>query len=279
MTTDDPNATAGGLWDSHAVRWDLIGPPLRPAAEDLATVAGVVSSLASEHSERGLDVLMLGVAPEYARFPWPPGTNLVAREKSAAMVRHVWPGSTAETARVVLGNWLERPAEHEEFDLVLGDGVLSMLSFPNAYEDFCTIMRSMTRPGGRWVVRMYARPDVPEESERVLNEAREGRLVNINEFKLRLCMSMCTAENDYEIGVAEVWQVWDQARRRHSALANGWSPERTATIDNYRDMPVRYSFPTRELALETVRPFVEVQQVCFPTYDFGGSCPTVILRP
>src|SRR5436190_2099932 len=71
-----------GHWKDHAVNWDLIGPPLRPAPEDLAVIAEAVSRLTDEVPHRDLKVLILGVTQEYARFPWPKGTNLVAWERN-----------------------------------------------------------------------------------------------------------------------------------------------------------------------------------------------------
>src|SRR6266705_2840542 len=121
----------GSHWNAHAVRWESIGPPLRPSPEDVMVVADAVSQLVNENSHRALKLLMLGVTPEYARFPWPPNSTLVAWERSESMIRHVWPGSTAESKRVIQGDWLHPPEAFGEFDFVLGDGVLTQLSFPD----------------------------------------------------------------------------------------------------------------------------------------------------
>ena len=57
------------------------------------------------------------------------------------MIRHVWPGSMAATERVVQGDWLDPDASLGPFDLLLGDGVLSVLDYPGEYERFCRTMR------------------------------------------------------------------------------------------------------------------------------------------
>src|SRR5262245_14713914 len=169
------NQSDGGHWQKHAIRWDLIGPPLRPSPEDLAVVATIMPDLLSQVGNRGLDALILGVTPEYARFPWPPKSNLTAVDCCAAMIRQVWPGSTAATERVLQGDWLEPDASLGPFDLVLGDGSLSQLSYPGDYERFGQTMRGWTRPGGRWALRLFVRPGQPEDPERLLADVRWGR--------------------------------------------------------------------------------------------------------
>ena len=81
MTISSAIRSEEGHWKNHAIRWDLIGPPLRPTPDELDVVAGIVSELTSRLGDRGLDALVLGVTLEYARFPWPPGSNLTALER------------------------------------------------------------------------------------------------------------------------------------------------------------------------------------------------------
>jgi hypothetical protein len=267
-----------GHWKNHAIRWDLIGPPLRPSPDELDVVAAIVSELMLRVGNRGLDALILGVTVEYARFPWPPGSNLTALERSESMIRHVWPGSMAATERVLQGDWLAPDASLGPFDLLLGDGVLSMLAYPGDYERFCRAIRGMTRVGGRWVLRLYTRPAEPEDPERLLDDLRAGRLTNINEFKLRLGMVLCDAGRADDVGVSEMWQFWDDARRRDPALRDCWSTELQTTIENYRDGIARYSFPHLCPVLDLLRGYATIREVRFPGYRLGDRCPTVILE-
>ena len=268
-----------GHWKDHAVHWDLIAPPLRPRAEDLAILSEAVSRLADEVPHRGPNVLILGVTQEYARFPWPKGTSLTAWERNESMIRHVWPGSRAETERVVQRDWLEPHDCEEKFDLVLGDGVLSQLAFPEQYLALVPVLESVTRPGGRWLLRLYARPTPCESLEHVLQEADSGRQTNINEFKLHLFMAFCGLQDLDEVAVADAWVVWDEARRTRPALRERWAPESRATIESYRDSPIRYSFPTVDAVVETFRPSAIVRAISYPGYPLGGSCPTLVLEP
>jgi hypothetical protein len=278
MTNSSTIPSGEGHWKSHAIRWDLIGPPLRPSPDELDVVAAVVSELRSQVGDRGLDALILGVTVEYARFPWPPRSNLTALERSESMIRHVWPGSTAATERALRGDWLAPEASLGPFDLLLGDGVLSMLAYPGDYERFGRTMRGLTRAGGRWVLRLYARPVEPEEPEGLLDDLREGRLTNINEFKLRLGMLLCDAGRADDVGVSEMWRFWDEARRRDPSLRDRWSTELQSTIENYRDGVARYSFPRLDPVLDLLRRYATIRGVRFPGYRLGDCCPTVILE-
>lgn len=265
-------------WNRHAVLWDLFGPPLRPSPDDLDVVARVVTQLSRESPVRGLRVLVLGVTREYARFPWPRGSTLVAWERSESMIRHVWPGSTAETERVIQRNWLDPTESRGEFDLVLGDGVLVQLSFPDECEELCRTLRAVLRPGGQCILRLFARPETPEEPDQVFADAQEGRLTNINEFKLRLGMALCAANGAHQVAVADIWKVWDQSARRDSRLRNRWSADQKKTIESYRESIVSYSFPPLDLVLDVARRFLKVRDVCFPGYPFARGCPTLVLE-
>jgi len=278
MTNRSTIQSEEGHWKSHAIRWDLIGPPLRPSPDELAVVAAIVSELMAQVGNRGLDALILGVTPEYARFPWPPKSNLIALDRCESMIRHVWTGSMAESERVLQGDWLALDTSLGPFDLVLGDGVLSQLAYPVDYERFCHTMRGVTRPGGRWALRLFARTGEPEAPERVLDDLRAGRLTNINEFKLRLGMALCDAGDADDVGVSEMWRFWHEACRRDASLRNCWSTELQSTIENYREGTARYSFPHLEPVLDVLRRSATIREVEFPSYGLRDRCPMVILE-
>ncbi len=194
------------------------------------------------------------------------------------MIRHVWPGSMAATERVVQGDWLDPDASLGPFDLLLGDGVLSVLDYPGEYERFCRTMRRMTRPGGRWACAVYARTGEPEDPQSVLDDLREGRLANINEFKLRLGMALCDARHADDVAVSEMWRFWDDVRRRDPSLGDCWSTDLQSTIENYRDGIAKYSFPRLDRVLDLLRRYATIREIRYPGYRLGECCPMVILE-
>jgi hypothetical protein len=278
MTNPTGSDSEEGHWKSHAIRWDLIGPPLRPSPDEMAVVAAIVSELTLQVGNRGIDALILGVTPEFAGFAWPPKSKLIALDRSESMIRHVWPGSMAASERVLEGDWLAPDASLGPFDLVLGDGVFSQLAYPVDYERLCQAMREVTRPGGLWALRLFARPDEPEDPERLLGDLRAGRLTNINEFKLRLGMALCDAGHADDVGVREMWQFWDEARRTDPSLRDCWSTELQGTIENYREGTARYSFPRLDPVLDLLRRTATIREVRYPGYRLGDCCPMVILE-
>jgi hypothetical protein len=136
----------------------------------------------------------------------------------------------------------------------------------------------MTRAGGRWALRVYARPGEPEDPDRLLDDLREGRLTNINEFKLRLGMALCDASHADDVGVSEMWRFWDDACRRDPSLRDCWSIELQSTIENYRDGTARYSFPRLDPVLDLLRRYATIRKVQFPGYRLGDCCPMVIME-
>ena len=154
-----------------------------------------------------------------------------------------------------------------------------MLAYPGDYSMLCRTMCSMTRPGGRWVLRLFARGHVPEDPENVLDDVREGRLTNINEFKLRLGMALCDANQADDVAVSEMWQFWDSSRRRVPELQCRWPSELQSTIENYREGMARYAFPRLGFVLDLLREYATIRAVRFPGYPLGGCCPMVVLEP
>jgi hypothetical protein len=179
---------------------------------------------------------------------------------------------------VIHGDWLDADASHGSFDLVLGDGVLSQLSYPGDYERFCQRMRRMTRPGGRWTLRLFARSEFVEEPEKLLEEILDGRLTNINEFKLRMLMALCDAEDKDNVGVVELWRFWDRACRQTPELRNRWSSQLLVTIESYREAAQKYSFPRLNQVLDLLRKHGTIRRLRFPNYPLGQCCPMVVLE-
>ena len=77
-------------WAAIARQWKQLGPPLRPVAQDIGFYWNAAEKWVRE---RGAPrVLLLGVTPELYHLPWPKGTDLLAVDRSQAMIETVWPG-------------------------------------------------------------------------------------------------------------------------------------------------------------------------------------------
>ena len=90
----DENGRLVEPWAALAASWGRLASPLRPCPEDLQRLkAAWVTTLPEGIPGRCVDVLMLGVTPELALFPWAEKTRLHAIDSSGEMIRSVWPRS------------------------------------------------------------------------------------------------------------------------------------------------------------------------------------------
>lgn len=255
-------------WPRHAQQWDLIGPPLRPVAEDLAQVAQVA------HGGR---TLILGVTPELARMTWPAGTSLLALDHSLPMIRAVWPRPLRSVA--VQGNWCRMPLRSGSIALAAGDGCYSMFAFPDGYRAFSGELRRVLAPEGRLVIRVFASPAIPEDVAAVERDLWSGQIGNFHVFKWRLAMALQRTAAE---GVC-----LDDLHRAFSALCPspaalteklGWSAASVGTIEAYRGSATRYTFPSlNELRAALAADFRE-RSCHVPAYELGERCPTLVLE-
>jgi hypothetical protein len=80
--------------------------------------------------------------------------------------------------------------------------------------------------------------------------------------------------------LADVWDAFHAAEDDLDSLALrcGWPLEAVRTMEAYRGVPARYSFPAlpelRELFLDAG---FSLADVFHPTYELGDRCPTLLL--
>jgi hypothetical protein len=114
----------------------------------------------------------------------------------------------------------------------------------------------------------------------VVDDLMHGHIGNFHVFKWRLAMAL---HGSLEEGVrlADIWDTWRAVVPEPEALTArlGWSREIMSTIDNYRDVKSRYTFPTlTEVRAAMSAAFIEVESF-FPRYELGDRCPTLVFLP
>src|SRR5690606_18359058 len=125
-----------------------LAPPLRPSSDDVAAYTEAL---------RGLDApaphaLILGVTPELYRLPWRDGTTLLAVDSTQAMIDAVWPGDPAVAFRA---SWTSLPLPDASQHIVVCDGGLAMLRYPDQQRALATELRRVIAPDGLFVLRLY----------------------------------------------------------------------------------------------------------------------------
>jgi SAM-dependent methyltransferase len=268
-------------WNHHARQWQHVGPPLRPAREDVALFETLATESLRGRAGLAGDVrsraVLLGVTPELASMRWPAGTRLTSVDRCAAMIETWWPADRVPPgAEVVCGEWRQIPADDRSVDLVVGDGCYTLLNSPEGYEAVTREIHRILRPGGRLVMRYFARPERPESTSAVFADLLRGRVGNFHVLKWRLAMSL-HGTLDKGVCVADVWDAWNDRVPDPAKLARDlrWPREAVATIDAYRGVPTRYTFPTLpEIRASLADRFVE-ESIHFPAYELGDRCPTI----
>lgn len=261
-------------WPAMARAWDQSGAPLRPSAQDVAAY----HRRAKEWMDvrRGAPrVLLLGVTPEIYNLPWPDGRDLLAVDRTPAMIAHVWVGKPEE---VLQASWLALPLPPASRDIALCDGGLHLLDHPAGQRKLVERLHEVLAPGGRCIFRLFTPPTEKESTRAVLDDLLAGRVANLNILKLRLGMAL---QDSVEGGVA-VKKVWNTLRALDpdwETLARrlGWPLEHLAAIDVYRESEACYYFMSVDQVTELFCGEGRFVSLGFdvPNYDLGERCPVI----
>jgi SAM-dependent methyltransferase len=270
-----------GVWNHHAEQWRLLGSPLRPNGDDIRVFERWALCACARSAGGPHLAVLLGVTPECACMRWPDGTELTAVDRSPEMVRAVWPAeAVAVPARVVLGDWQSLPLSSASVDIVLGDGCFTTLDSPERYRTVAREVRRILRPGAAFLQRFFVRPEWRESLTGVFSDLRARRIRSFHSAKWRVAMAL---QERFEDGVrlGDIWETFHEAQLDASALEKelDWAPGTVATIDAYRGLDTRYTFPTlEEVRKELSADFSEID-CSVPSYELGERCPRLRLSP
>ncbi len=266
-------------WNKHAQQWQWIASPLRPAPEDIQLLKAALRRWHAAISRPSLQAVLLGVTPEIALMEWPRGTRLVAIDRSKAMIRAIWPGAQLGHA-ALCAEWSNLPLPPASEDIVVGDGCFSTLVTRDEYRAAVRAVRRILRGGGIFLMRFFIRPDVAEPVDRVFDDLLNARIGNFHAFKWRLAMAL-HGSLDEGVRLADIWDAWHSAVAEPAELAArlNWPLPAVLTIDAYRGVATRYTFPTLTEARAAMNDAFEETACRFPHYELGERCPTLALRP
>jgi SAM-dependent methyltransferase len=266
-------------WSDAAYHWRHYGSPLRPCAADVRVMEALVRRAHAGHRGRGLRVLLLGVTPEIAQMAWPEGTQLLAVDRSPAMIEHVWPGDVAGRRKVVCGDWFDLANEANRFDVVIGDGTFSILGFPRQYRELAAVALRVLASGGVLIARYFLQAARREAPHAVIDDLVAHRIASFDAFKLRLAMAMQErAEEGVRMG--DVFAAWSAARIDCAALLakTGWVTEVVETIRPWEGKDARLSFPRAAEMDAVLDEYFEREQEHRLDYELGERCPIASFR-
>ncbi len=265
----------GDHWAEIARQWRQAGPPLRPSMQDMGFCADAIRGW---HRQYGAPrVLLLGVTPDIYGLSWPKGTEILAVDRSQAMIDIVWKGPSES---VLCADWLDIRLPDGSRDIALCDGGLHLLSYPREQRQLVRVLRRVLAEKGLCLFRLFI-PQQKESPDEVLKDLLEGRIVNLNILKLRLAMSL---QENAEKGV-ELRKIW---RAVHGvadlpALAEriGWPIEHMSAINVYRDSAARYHFVDVDQVIDLFcggSGGFTLRSIHIPSYELGERCPTIVLQ-
>ncbi len=257
-----------------AAKWSDVGPPLRPSPDDTSVVQRAVSQLGA-----GAHAVVLGLTPEIVGCDWPADVTLSAFDHSPAMMAALWPPEKGPAnARAVLGDWCAMPVPSGSIDLVAGDGCYVLLNYPDGYAALTREVRRVLRPGGRYVIRVFLRPDRAETIAEVTHALADGAIGSVHALKLRLLAAVHGASGNGS-RLDDVWRAWSaMASRLPASLAGarGWSRSEIVGVESYRDMEARYYLPTLAELRGTLRSeFAEID-CAWGRHELADRCPTFV---
>lgn len=250
-------------WEMNPRHWSRIEPPLRPDAEVTRTFQRLAGGPAAR-------VLLLGVTSELANA----FESVQAIDKSGNMISKVWPGDSA-SKQALQGNWLEMPVPDQPFDAVIGDGCLSNLDYPHDVREVLQRALHCLRPGGKFVSRLFERPDAPQSREALLATGSAPASINFHAFKWQLAMHL-SGVTQATVPVPEILALFNELFPDRAALAarTGWPRELIDLVDVYRDSEVRFTFMTRREILAVLPPGItDLRFDDCSDYDLAECCP------
>ena len=264
------------IWNKHSLRWQRIGPPLRPCGQDIDVLQRLVAEKCAAIGCAAPRALLLGVTPEIVLMRWPPETRLLALDCHPGMIKNVWPDNRTVGAVAACGNWTRMPVADDACDVGVSDCCFTSLPHPEGYAALTRELRRVLGRNGVFAMRAFVRPEVPEPVGTVLDDLRAGRIGNFHVFKWRLAMAL---HGDLATGVrlADIWNAWHNAVPEPAALADkmNWPIETVRTIDAYRGSDGCFTFPRLEELRNALSAHFSEAACLYPDYELGDRCPTM----
>ena len=255
-------------------QWSQFGPPLRPWPDDSAVVQRAASTL-----DAGAHVVVLGLTPEIIACDWPIDVKLSAVDHSPAMIEQLWPPAKGPIdAEVILTDWTAMPFEAGTIDLVAGDGCYVLQTWPDGYAALTREVARVLRSGGRYVIRVFLRPDEAESVSEIACDLAAGRISSVHAIKLRL---LAAVHGTSGVGsrLDDVWQAWKGMPALPQALAGkrGWTAEEIVGIESYAGLDARYYLPTLAEFRHSLGSSLRELECVFGRNELAERCPTLVL--
>lgn len=276
LSESDVNKT--GQWDNVSEMWDLIGSPLRPCGQDVDLIVDSVSKLIGGNTGP-LKILILGVTPEFAELPIAQNCQTYAIDRSINMIHWVW---TGEKSNAICGDWHALPWDDDTFDLVICDGGLQLIDYPQGIKELVMQVERVLKSKGVFVSRLFCPPLHPETPGQVISSLLSGDINDTNELKLRIWSSL-QQSSDQGVVLNDVWHYLNEQLGSWQDLARtlGWSLDCINVLDlyqgNYAKMHFAHSKDMVELIIRSSSCLC-IKEVVNGVYNLSERCPILVFQ-
>jgi len=244
-------------WEERSKNW-ANKPPMVPNYE-------VIDYLKSQ-IDNDSDVLVLGVTQQfYQAFD-----NVTAVDREPAMIERVWLGDT-DTKHAILDNWLTVDLPDNNFDAILGDGSLNMLVNSKEIQTVVDRCREWLAPNGKFICRMFIRPDQPITREYLLEQAANPT-ISWTAFR-RFVPMLLAHEQGAFVPWAQVYTFFNELFPDRTLLP--FTLKEIARMDAYKDATTSTWFPTRKEILDLLP---DAEFVDVGTYDIAELFPLIVIK-
>jgi hypothetical protein len=134
------------------------------------------------------------------------------------------------------------------------------------------------RVAGRFVIRVFLRPDRPESVADIARALASGTIGSVHSLKLRLLAALHGA-NGAGSRLDDVWQAWTSMPALPAALVGvrGWTVGEIAGIESYRGMEARYFLPTLAEFRHSLASSLREIECAWGRHELADQCPTFVL--
>lgn len=272
-----PVTSFASYWSRTAANWHRLGSPLRPAAADIDLYQRALRRWRTDRGAPCARVLLLGMTQELRAMDWPADTELLACDRSPAMIGTIWPRASfsGRFAAPVCADWSALPLRDASRHAAIGDNCAMLLSPGDLRQVIASLARVLDH-GAALILRLHMRPDSPESTASIAAEAAAGRIGSFHAFKWRLAMAVQGA-SAAGVRLADVWDAFESLFPDRLALSGqtGWSVESIDTIDSYRDVEIRYYYHRLDEFAQALQPTFDIVSTGYPPYELGERCPVV----
>jgi hypothetical protein len=226
-----------------------------------------------------IKILILGVTPEYFHLDIAGKPLIKAVDQTKEMIDFVWPGLKSDVYHL---NWLNIESIQDEFDIILCDGGMHLLNYPNQQLDLSKVIKNKLSKDGVFLARLFVPPLNKESLDNVFEDLNGLNIPSMNHLKIRLCNAL---QNNAKEGVSlnDVWLALNSYESSEEVLAQKLRCNilDVQAVNAYKDSKVRYHFSSLDefvnLCAGLRRDHFHLSEIFIPDYFMGNQFPSIAL--